>query len=87
MLLLAASFQVACSVSEDEPIFQPSPPEIRFQGYAAYNSYDAQLCLRNNDKVCTPHLIHAVTAGTALTRVPRHLLVCPYIYSILPARS
>lgn len=47
------ALQVASSAPEDEPIFQPSPLEVRFQGYAAYNTYEAQLCLRNNDKVCT----------------------------------
>ncbi len=34
-----------------EPIFQPFPPEIMFNGYDAYKQYEATLYLRNNDKV------------------------------------
>ncbi|KAK9843426.1 hypothetical protein WJX81_001950 [Elliptochloris bilobata] len=47
----ASEPKVACSIPEDEPIFQPSPPEIHFQGYAPFQTCEAQLCLRNNDKV------------------------------------
>lgn len=57
--------QVACSLLEDEPIFQPSPLEIRFQGYAACHTYVAQLCLRNNDKVCIVHSTSAITTDAA----------------------
>lgn len=74
---LPTALQVACSVPEDEPIFQPSPPEIRFQGYAAYNTYEAQLCLRNNDKVCPAHLIYAA-AGAAHPCLPSHSKHTPF---------
>jgi hydrocephalus-inducing protein len=39
------------SVPEDEPLFQPFPPEINFSDYEPCEKYTAVLKLRNNDKV------------------------------------
>ena len=51
VLLLSLLTQVACAVDVGEPIFQPFPPEVVFQGYAPFKEYKATLYLRNNDKV------------------------------------
>ncbi|KAJ7536387.1 hypothetical protein O6H91_12G067600 [Diphasiastrum complanatum] len=44
-------YQLMSTVPEDEPLFQPFPPEINFFGYQAFKKYTAVLHLRNNDKV------------------------------------
>ncbi|EFJ12294.1 hypothetical protein SELMODRAFT_425615 [Selaginella moellendorffii] len=43
--------QIVSSVPEDEPLFQPFPPEVVFTGYHAFKKYATVLQLRNNDKV------------------------------------
>jgi hypothetical protein len=49
--LPAFGWQVESAVPEDEPLFQPFPPEIHFHGYKAFERYEALVYLRNNDKV------------------------------------
>ena len=44
-------FQLLSSVPEDEPLFQPFPPEINFCDYEPCEKYTAVFKLRNNDKV------------------------------------
>lgn len=38
-----------CTVPIDEPIFQPSPSRILFQGFKPLESHSVELCFRNND--------------------------------------
>jgi hypothetical protein len=50
--------QVQSAVPIDEPIFQPSPVEVVFTQYEPLRTYEAMLCLRNNDLVSSrrgPH--------------------------------
>eukprot|EP00775_Hariotina_reticulata_P008964 gene8964-9139_t len=43
--------QVQSTVDIDQPLFQPAPSEIVFHSYKPFQQYEAQLRLRNNDKV------------------------------------
>lgn len=45
--------QVSSAVPVEEPLFQPFPNKVTFQGYEANGTYTATLALRNNDKVGT----------------------------------
>ena len=47
--------QVQSAVPVDEPLFQPFPPEIVFCSYRPFQTYEATLCLRNNDRVRLMH--------------------------------
>ena len=49
--------QVSCIVPVGEPIFQPFPHEVIFQGYEPYKTYEATLHLRNNDAVSAESLL------------------------------
>ncbi|BFI31149.1 hydrocephalus-inducing protein [Marchantia polymorpha subsp. ruderalis] len=44
-------YQVPSTVSVEEPLFQPFPPQITFVGFKAFHKYHAILQLRNNDKL------------------------------------
>ncbi|MCO5608439.1 hypothetical protein L7F22_062649 [Adiantum nelumboides] len=48
--LTEQAYQLVSSVPEEEPLFQPFPPEVIFSGYDPFGKYTAVLQLRNNDK-------------------------------------
>lgn len=68
-----ARAQVLSAVPVDEPLFQPFPPEVVFAGYAPFETHEATLRLRNNDKARAlaprgaPRRGHACAAGRVLT--------------------
>jgi hypothetical protein len=52
-----------------EPIFQPFPAEVVFQGYAPFKEYKATLFLRNNDKVRLASCRTAITSSFQAAQV------------------
>jgi hydrocephalus-inducing protein len=49
---MCLTLQAQSSISVDQPLFQPFPPEVVFHNYEPFQAYEAVLRLRNNDKVC-----------------------------------
>ncbi|KAH7442763.1 hypothetical protein KP509_02G000200 [Ceratopteris richardii] len=64
------AYQLASSVPEDEPLFQPLPQEIIFSDYEPFKKYTAMLQLRNNDKAMRRVQVLTVDPETVTVHQP-----------------